>query len=175
MKRERLKSDNRREVYPKCNNGDNCNMKYRHIGCNSMKNSEKRNNFLSLLTSSGILQGDCISQILVPSTLKLGKTSVTNCSIISQNHRTAFWKGLHKIVQSNLKLTTGLSSILDYISHSFLWISKSFNRNSPASVDDLLRCFTTSLMTTIFLMFNLKLPIRGPCPLLNSMPPLTKA
>lgn len=160
--RERLKSDNRRELYPICNNGDNSNMEYRHIGCNSMKNSEKRNNFLSLLTSSGVLQGGCISQLLVPSTLKLDKTSVTNCAIISQNHKTAIWKGLLKIVQSNLKLAVELSSILDHISHSFLWISKPLNRNSTASVDDLLWCFTTPLMKTVFLMFNLTLPIRGP-------------
>lgn len=38
MKREVLKSDNRRELYPTYNNGDNCIMEYRHIGCNSVKN-----------------------------------------------------------------------------------------------------------------------------------------
>lgn len=43
MKTERLKSDNR-ELYPKGNTGDNYIMEYRHIGCNSVKNSEKRNN-----------------------------------------------------------------------------------------------------------------------------------
>lgn len=170
---KRLKSDNRRELYPKCNNGDNCNMEYRHIGCNPVKNS-KINNFLSLWTSSGIQQGDYISQLLVPSALKLDKSSVTNCTTISENHRTAIWKGLHQIVQSKHKHTVGFSSILDHIGHSYLWISKPFNRNSPASVDDLLWCFTTSLMKTIFLMLNLSLPIRSPCRLLNSMPPLTR-
>lgn len=58
QQKERLKSGNRRELHPKCNNGDNCIVEHRHIGCNSVeKLREKRLLFIIINLDWDVARG----------------------------------------------------------------------------------------------------------------------